>query len=653
MVIFLMIIYTIILGFFFKIENPFVMLYSCYPFLFLNFFWIYRKKLDVAAICLVIALHLSNKIVSDYFNRPFMCIFGSLFYPYFFLFVTSSIKILILNSALCIGNYFYNFRAVNKIFEVTLTEEQSSEIFVSVYICLFLIISACIISISQKMMESNVWELAHENYQKSEKLTQDLLQAMETKDAFISMISHEIRNPLNSMKGSVEYLLQVTKEKQHLQILRNAKLSGEILLNFVNNVLDAAKFKSDKMEIVRTETDILDVIKKAFSINSEILLDKDLKLTAYVDEKLPLHLWLDPSRMLQILMNLISNAIKFTPKGGKIELYVSWVLAENDKDDLLTPFVKIKETSPVETSPTTPSRGTTCIESSFVLREMDSVDMMTFDKNLKMLSKHLNQPSEDAFFQNPWSIQKKNFNEFCLHNRKNSALQSSPKSFLKIQILDSGSGISENDLPRLFGMFEQAVQHSRSAYGGSGLGLYICKQLCQKMGGDIAVQSEIGKATTFVFYLPADKPEKITMNIERLARKQQQPRVLVVDDYPINRYLHSLLLQQQGVEVVTANDGKEAFEIYQKNSERPFSFIMMDIQMPVMDGFTSAKLIREWQANENKKQTGIYFVTGEYFSEEEVMKGFKNQGGGVDGGIKCLQKPIDKEVLQKIVNNFK
>jgi len=143
-----------------------------------------------------------------------------------------------------------------------------------------------------------------------------------------------------------------------------------------------------------------------------------------------------------------------------------------------------------------------------------------------------------------------------------------------------------------------------------------------------------------------------TRRIKNLGSKGSQRKVLVVDDFATNRYLHKTLLEQQGVQVTTAEDGQEALKKCQARGDDAYTFILMDVQMPVMDGFTAAKKLREWEVQNNKRQTPIYFLTGEYFNEEDVLTRFRNIGGP-SSQIKCLKKPLDASVLTKIVSEFR
>jgi len=231
----------------------------------------------------------------------------------------------------------------------------------------------------------------------------------------------------------------------------------------------------------------------------------------------------------------------------------------------------------------------------------------------------------------------------------------SESGYLKIQVSDTGCGISEEDIPKLFAMFAQAKNgghSSRNKVGGTGLGLWICKQLCQKMNGDITVKSQVNKGTQFIFYIPVNN-DKITRSLSaEIKTKSDKVRALIVDDYDFNRDLHKLLLEREGVEVTLACSGVEAIEKFMGKIEGHYDFILMDINMPEMDGFTAAKRIRELEALREKK-TDIYFLSGDYYNEDEVIAGFRASGGMSHAqGIRCMRKPIEVEMIKSVVEKY-
>ena len=531
----------------------------------------------------------------------------------------------------------------------------------------------------RKYVETQIWQHAELNYEKVENITKELVQAVAAKDMFVSSLSHEIRNPLNSLNGSISYLLRVVDNPIYIEILKNARLSGEMLLNLVNNVLDAAKLKSDKMELANLEADPVDTIKKALTVNTEALKKNQISAKAFIYKNVPPIVWLDPCRFLQIMMNLMSNAIKFTKPGGGIKVYMDWCSIDTEPATLKRPIEKnpfgmsfgqytSRSSSFVETNNSGHRQkdliNDACLEESPV--EFDFSESRTHRDNLRYLKgmnpksiKHVSpglpRPSENPL---PWTILKQTeFSRLRTEQGDNvpepgdtpSRMSSAKNGFLKIQISDDGCGLPSNMLPKLFSMFTQSHSTIANKHGGTGLGLWISQQLCQKMGGDITIYSEEGHGTTFVFYIPVSidhGTEKNTIS----AGTSKKINVLVVDDYLFNRNLHKLILEREGAQITLASNGIEAVNEYTKHEDGYFDFIMMDVQIPEMDGFTAAKKIRDYEYQNKWRHVTIYFVSGEYYDEREVLGELKARGGVSETSkIKSTRKPIDVEMVKKIV----
>jgi len=649
-------IFNLTILYFIPSQNLYLMPLMTVPLSASCFLALRKRNLNLAAFLSMLKIHISNLICTDATNFSLSALYGIMMYPTMTMFLTPSFKLQLLNMFFCICEFLYNSHKVNEIYKVTLTEEQQRQITGVIATALNSILSICGATIIQKKIESNIWKLAFENHQKSEKLTKEVVQAMEAKDSFISMLSHEIRNPLNSLRCSIDYLLQVVKNQEHLFVLKNAKLGGEILLNLVNNVLDAAKLKSDKMEIIRQETSFTETLKKALIINTDNLKEKDLIVEANIDNRVPKQLWLDSSRMLQILMNLLSNSIKFTPSKGKIKFYVGWHSIKEDPKHLLAPYIDFKHAENCQRNDTENNESQSHLhhhQSQKFIDEFDADLSSSCSRNIhthtSFESKFITQVNNlnfNSIKKNNWVVNEKVFLD-DLPGALKLDNNTQEQGYLKVQIIDTGSGIPQENIPKLFGMFEQVAKHARSVHGGTGLGLWICKQLCQKMDGEIALYSKENTGTSFVFYIPVNNNQAHHLQTP-INRSHRTIKALVVDDYSVNRYLHKLLLEQEGVKVDVTCSGKEALQIYKNSIANPYNLILMDIHMPEMDGFEAAKLIRKWELKNDKKNAEIYFVTGEYFSEEEVLSKFKSIGGA-HKGIKCLRKPLDVEIIQKAI----
>jgi len=639
---------------------------------------------DGAAMVLFPYMHAINFSASYYRDYHMSAALAIMVFTHFSFFLAVPSKFRIISGFFCAAEFTYYILKILKLFEVTLTSEQTYQIFsfvAAATACYGALWVGCII---QKSIETNLWQMAHLNSQKSENLTREVVQAAAAKDTFISSLSHEIRNPLNSLSGSIDYLLGEVKDPIQQRLLNSAKLSCEVLLNLVNNVLDAAKLRHEKMELSYLETNFLDTIKKVLMINTEKMKERKIFAEAYISSSFPRLIWTDPSRLLQIIMNIFGNALKFSHDNSKIKLYITWCPSslKTDKSTLLLPLDPLKNNEFIGDAEELANDLSSMEElkatrtESHVFREFTLEETENRIKNLNSIKPFKSKGFADIKNKSclnhrdsklepeiqPWTIRR------SLGKNRTAPPLSSPtfnispyeeklnkmKGFLKVQITDSGCGIPAESIPKLFSMFNQADNRVASIHGGTGLGLWICKQLCQKMGGDIAIYSQVNKGTTVVFYIPVnndylidDSPLGVNNDF-----KDEVVKALVVDDYAFNRNLHRLLLEQEGIHVTLASDGQEAVEKYK--AEDGFDFIMMDVKMPEMDGFVAAKKIREWEALRKEKKVDIYFVSGEYFNEDEVMTGFRTKGGASEViGIRCLRKPVDIDIIQKLAEKYK
>jgi len=614
-----------------------------------------RGHHNAAGVVIFSYIHISNFAIGYFSNGSFAAMFGMFTFLNTSFFLTSSAKILFANYVACAIQMIIHVKKLLKAFEVTLFEEQQTQITSGIFVILLGFIILCGLNVTQKNVEKSLWKNVEENYEKSENLTKEVIQAMEAKDHFVSSLSHEVRNALSSLNGSVDYLLTVLKDSVYLNVLQNAKLSGEILLNLVNNSLDAAKIKADKLELSYGKASFEDVLKKTFIINSENFKSKNIFVEAHVENNVPRNLWIDSGRMLQILMNLISNSLKFTRPNGKIAINVAWHEGEQSPEVLYKPIKNRINYMYNDFLEDTADSNQSLLEFKGT-EEFNPEEESQHNQNITTMKKIGGLPLQASTKSSHTLLNAENW---YIKRSQGSALMRSQTAnwesgYLKVQISDTGCGIHEQSIPKLFEMYTQADKSISSAYGGTGLGLWICKQLCNKMGGDITVYSQVEKGTSFLFYIPVHNVARESRTSVYVPHIRDKINALVVDDFNFNRNLHKLLLEREGVQVTLANDGKEALEKYQEKGPEYFDFILMDVNMPEMDGFTSAKKMREWEENNGLKNIDIYFVSGDYFNEDEVLTRFKT----VDGckavtGFKFLRKPIEVEMVTNIVQKFK
>lgn len=659
---------------------------SILPLMFVSFVFLRHGNHDAAVISVLSYFHLAILTIGKFSNAALTGLCITIVCPSCSFLLTSSRKIHLINFCFCIIQHFSLLLDVSHTFRSNFTMEQTAEIIQLQLASLLAIGLLASFSYIQKYIETNLWQLAQSNFERAEKINKEVMQAIESKDTFVSSLSHEIRNPLNALKGSIDYLLSVIKNQAHLKILEHAHLSSEVLLNLLNNVLDAAKLKADKMELAYAESSLIEIVKKVMAIYSNRLREKQINVELMIDRKIPALIWMDSSRVLQIIMNLFSNAVKFTPVDGKINFCLSWCHRANSRvgttEDLLTPIKNISSSSDDNNGKRLQEFGTEenivpTIEKflyspSNSLTELDPKEKKKMRNNIRKRTFHTksieqiilnNVHADPRYFiwhlRGTMPFDTQQFVDACGILNKSIDNNIVQNGYLKIEISDTGSGIAQEYIPTLFEMFSQAGQNISSVYGGSGLGLWICKQLCQKMGGDITLYTQVDKGTAFVFYIPVNNRSIHTQNfgipLERtISVQDQRVRVLVVDDYAYNRDIHKLLLEREGVQVSTANDGKEALAKYTAQSDGFYDFIMMDIQMPEMDGFTSARKIREWEDERRWHKADIYFVSGEYYSEEEIKKEMKTtKSSNNPVGIRVLRKPIDVELIRKVVEKYK
>ena len=455
-----------------------------------------KSSCDTAAIY----LYSANLFLSDFGREPLIGIIGLLGVIVLNFFIARSVQVFV--KGLVFGILLLGFHIWKALEMIQASsgdaESKSMMIVLTTGIMIFFCISG-VLTI-QKQTESSLWEMAHINYARSEVLTNEVVQASKAKDVFVSSLSHEIRNPLNSLKGSIDYLLVVVTCPDQLNILRSAKVGCEILHNLANNVLDAAKLQADKMEILYSEASFTEALNRMLMINTENFRSKNITMKMQVDKKLPENLRIDPSRLLQVMMNLVSNALKFTPVGGKITLNINWYPLETDKEKLLLlESVNISKTPLQYLNRREDIEGPEAAETSS-MNELNLVDLQKRSKNFESYQTLEFEGIEKAdslihaFSEHePWTT-----------NYFNSIYHNNNAGYLKVQVSDSGSGIAEEHIPKLFEMFVQAHQSVNVMHGGTGLGLWICKQLCRKMGGDIKLYSEIQTGTNVVFYVPVN-----------------------------------------------------------------------------------------------------------------------------------------------------
>lgn len=355
--------------------------------------------------------------------------------------------------------------------------------------------------IATELVEARVFaelatEIAEEAKINAESATIIAENAVKAKQQFLSNMSHEIRTPMNAIIGFTKVVLKTdltTKQKEYLNAI---KMSGDALIVLINDILDLAKVDAGKMTFEKTPFKMKSSISAMLHLFETKIQEKNLRLVTEYDRNIPDVLVGDPVRLHQIILNLVSNAVKFTTK-GKIIVSVDLLYEEEDK------------------------------------------------------------------------------------------------VIIQFAVTDTGIGIPEEKIGKIFENFQQASSGTSRLYGGTGLGLAIVKQLVESQGGTIRVKSTVDEGSTFSFTLSFQKTNsdaELENEIVELDTEIKNIKVLVVEDIPLNQLLMKTLLDEFGFAREIAENGKIAIE---KLKNKDYDIILMDLQMPEMNGFEATEYIRK------------------------------------------------------------
>ncbi|HSR36584.1 MAG TPA: ATP-binding protein, partial [Desulfurivibrionaceae bacterium] len=375
--------------------------------------------------------------------------------------------------------------------------------------------------------------------------------ASRAKDEFLANMSHEIRTPMNGVLGTLQLLREMEMEPAQREFVRTAYTSADSLLRILNDILDFSKIEAKKLVLESIPVDLRQIIGEALTLHAVQAQEKKIALTADVDPSLPPRLLGDPTRIRQVLSNLVSNAVKFT------------------EDGRVTVHARVTATD-------------------------------------------------------------------------------SGRVAIRIEVSDTGIGIEEEKQAVLFQSFTQADGSTTRKYGGTGLGLAIVRQLVLLMGGDLGVKSSPGHGATFWCDLRLPVAAE-TDGEERAEGQEAAPgvvlhgRILLVEDNKVNQVVAQKMLQRLGQEVVLAENGEAALQALARGER--VALILMDCQMPVLDGYAATTAWRAIEAREGRGRTPIIAMTA------HAMEGDRERclAAGMDD---YLAKPVKKEALAAMLEKW-
>ena len=424
------------------------------------------------------------------------------------------------------------------------TVKQQALVFLVAVSIAVLATAICYLMLHRKQREKLYTEEIRKSAEKARK-------ANEAKTRFLFNMSHDIRTPMNAIVGFSGLLEKsIHDEKKSLDYIKKIRVSSDILLTIINQVLEMARIESGKITLSSESVNIREMVDATNTVFESSLTKKSLEyqcsLNVVHDQIL-----CDKTKMEEIILNVVSNSIKYTNPHGKITVSID---------------------------------------------ELDSEDEKNAD--------------------------------------------------YKVVVEDNGIGMSQDYLPHIFEEFSREHTSTETRVAGTGLGLPIVKSLVDRMGGTIEVESEEGKGTRFImkFSFPVSLEnqvrEKEKQNIPDITEKLEGKRILLAEDNELNAEIAETVLVEAGIEVKRVEDGLQCIEELKKMPENYYDVILMDVQMPNMDGYTATQRIRD--LDDSRAEIPIIAMTANAYDEDRR----KAQEAGMDG---FLAKPLDVDEMMRLL----
>lgn len=427
------------------------------------------------------------------------------------------------------------------------TVKQQALVFLVAVSIAVLATAICYLMLHRKQREKLYTEEIRKSAEKARK-------ANEAKTRFLFNMSHDIRTPMNAIVGFSGLLEKsLHDEKKSLDYIKKIRVSSDILLTIINQVLEMARIESGKITLSSESVNIREMVDAMNIVFESSLTKKSLEyqcsLNVVHDQIL-----CDKTKMEEIILNVVSNSIKYTNPHGKITVSID---------------------------------------------ELDSEDEKNAD--------------------------------------------------YKVVVEDNGIGMSQDYLPHIFEEFSREHTSTKTRVAGTGLGLPIVKSLVDRMGGTIEVESEEGKGTRFImkFSFPVSSENQVReeekQNIPDITEKLKGKQILLAEDNDLNAEIAETVLVEAGIEVKRVEDGLQCIEELKKMPEKYYDVILMDVQMPNMDGYTATEKIRH--LDDSRAEIPIIAMTANAYDEDRR----KAQEAGMDG---FLAKPLDVDEMMRLLGKI-
>ncbi|MFQ4145419.1 response regulator [Chlorogloeopsis sp. ULAP02] len=468
--------------------------------------------------------------------------------------------------------------------------------------------------------------------------------ANRAKSEFLTNMSHELRTPLNVILGFTQVMNRDSSlSSEHQQNLAIINRAGEHLLNLINDILEMSKIEAGRTTLNFNSFDLillLDSLQQMLHIRAAA---KDLKLVFEYASEVPRHIITDSSKLRQVLLNLLGNAIKFTDSGS-VKLKVSISNKKEGTGNLLS--------------------TSSCLDVSHHFTQSHLLSQKPCYATLKV--KEQAAPTEATAHLHQFRTSVHSETGLLVETPKSSVQETVASLFasssnsvcLHFQVIDTGHGISPEELELLFEAFGQ-TEIGRKSQQGTGLGLAISRKYVQLMGGEISVSSTVGVGSTFAFDIQVTLPSPSEIQttatphcrVKSLAPGQSEYRILVVDDAKDSRILLVKLLENIGYAVMEAANGTEAVYIWE--SWQPH-VILMDMRMPVMDGYEATREIRARERKiradgENllasRTDTVIIALSANVFEEQR-------QAMILAGCTDSIHKPFHEQIILEKLSQY-